>query len=120
MKRNLSVLLTFTSMSLQLLSITARGHHSSTPFYDAEQTVEIQGIVTNWAFVNPHPFLYVEVAADDGKTQEWIIEFAGPVRLQKAGWSNETFQPGEMITAVGNPSKAEGTYGMFSPRITRW
>ena len=60
-----------------------------------------------------------EVAADDGKTQEWIIEFAGPVRLQKAGWSNETFQPGEMITAVGNPSKAEGTYGMFSPRITR-
>ena len=121
MKRNLSIVLAATgaAAALQLITISATAHHSATPFYDATRTVEIRGVVTNWAFVNPHPFLYLDVVDEQGETQEWIIEFAGPVRLQKLGWSSQTFTPGEVITAVGNPPKAEGAYGMFSPRIVR-
>jgi hypothetical protein len=94
-------------------------HHSATPFYDDTKTVEIEGVVSKWSFVNPHPFLYVDVADAQGGSQEWIIEFAGPVRLKKIGWSAETFKPGERITAIGHPPKVEGAYGMFSPRIIR-
>lgn len=108
-----------TAAYFGLLATAAVAHHSAAPFYDSSRTVTIRGIVTRWSFVNPHPFLYVDVEADNGDTQEWIIEFAGPVRLQKIGWSPDTFAPGEIITATGNPPKAEGVYGMFSPEIIR-
>ena len=121
MKCNPSTLLhtIVVAACLNLFVIVAGAHHSAAPFYDSTRTVTISGVVTRWSFVNPHPFLYVDVEADTGETQEWIIEFAGPVRLQKIGWSPETFTPGEIITATGHPPKADGVYGMFSPEIVR-
>jgi len=121
MKRNLSVFLTIIAATAgyQLLSVSASAHHSTAPFYDQTRTVEIRGVVTKWTFVNPHPFLYVDVTDEQGETREWVIEFSGPVRLQKMGWSAEFFKPGEIITATGHPPKAEGTYGMFYPEIVR-
>ena len=120
MKRNPSVFLVVAAAAaLQFISVSASAHHSAAPFYDDTKTVEIRGVVTKWSFVNPHPFLYVDVTDEQGETHEWIIEFAGPVRMQKIGWSTETFTPGEIITAVGHPPRAEGTYGMFSPEIAR-
>ena len=121
MKRNLPVFLTIIAATAgyQLLPVSAGAHHSTAPFYDQTRTVEIRGVVTKWTFVNPHPFLYVDVTDEQGETQEWVIEFSGPVRLQKMGWSAEFFKPGEIITATGHPPKAEGTYGMFYPEIVR-
>ena len=121
MKRNLPVFLTIVAVAAgyQLLLVTAGAHHSTAPFYDQTRTVEIRGVVTKWTFVNPHPFLYVDVTDEQGETQEWVIEFSGPVRLQKMGWSAAFFKPGEIITATGHPPKAEGTYGMFYPEIVR-
>ena len=121
MKRNLSMFLAAVVAAAGLLSFTVPvgAHHSATPFYNDSKTVDIRGVVTKFVFVNPHPFLYVDVTDEQGNTQEWIIEFAGPVRLQKIGWSTRTFVPGEVITATGHPPKAAGTYGMFSPRIAR-
>ena len=121
MKRNSSVFLAIVAATagFQLLPVSACAHHSTAPFYDQTRTVEIRGVVTKWTFVNPHPFLYVDVTDEQGETQEWVIEFSGPVRLQKMGWSAEFFKPGETITATGHPPKAEGTYGMFYPEIVR-
>lgn len=121
MKRHLSILpaVIVASTGLQFLTKPAGAHHSSAPFYDETRTVEIRGVVTRWTFVNPHPFLYVDVTGEQGETQEWIIEFAGPVRLQRMGWSAEFFTPGETIVATGHPPRAEGVYGMFSPEIVR-
>ena len=121
MKRKLSVSLAVVAAAagFQFFAGSVGAHHSAAPFYDETKTVEIRGVVTKWAFVNPHPFLYVDVTDDSGQTNEWIIEFAGAVRMQKIGWSAQTFTPGEIITAVGHPPKAEGAYGMFSPQISR-
>ena len=121
MIRNRSVFLAIVAATagFQLLPVSAGAHHSTAPFYDQTRTVEIRGVVTKWTFVNPHPFLYVDVTDEQGGTQEWVIEFSGPVRLQKMGWSAEFFKPGETITATGHPPKAEGTYGMFYPEIVR-
>ncbi|MYF69312.1 MAG: hypothetical protein F4053_17130 [Proteobacteria bacterium] len=121
MKLNRSVFLAIIAATAgyQLLPVPAGAHHSTAPFYDQTRTVVIRGVVTKWTFVNPHPFLYVDVTDEQGETQEWVIEFSGPVRLQKMGWSAEFFKPGEIITATGHPPRAEGTYGMFYPEIVR-
>lgn len=121
MQRNVSMFLAVATAAagFQLLAASASAHHSAAPFYDETTTVEIRGVVTRWSFVNPHPFLYVDAVDEQGETHEWIIEFAGAVRMRKIGWSPETFTPGEIVSAIGHPPKAEGQYGMFSPKIMR-
>lgn len=97
----------------------AYAHHSEAPFYDQTKTVEIRGIVKNWVFRNPHPFLYVEVTDEKGAKNDWILEFVGPVRLIKQGWSAKTFVPGEVVSATGHPSRAPGTYGLSPLKVSR-
>ncbi len=104
---------------LQWLTVPAGAHHSEAPFYDQDKTVDIRGVVTRWVFRNPHPFLYVDVTDEQGARVEWVLEFVGPVRLMKVGWSAKTFVPGETISASGHPSRAAGTYGMSPQMVAR-
>jgi hypothetical protein len=108
-----------TVAGLQWLSVTIDAHHAEAPFYDGEKTVNIRGTVTRWVFRNPHPFLYVQVADDKGVKNEWVLEFVGPVRLIKQGWSAKTFSPGEIISATGHPSRAPGTFGLSPLSVSR-
>jgi hypothetical protein len=98
---------------------SAAAHHAEAPFYDATKTVEIRGVVKSWVFRNPHPFLHVEVTDPQGVKNEWAIEFVGPVRLIKVGWSAKTFTPGEIISATGHPSRAPGTFGLSPLSVSR-
>jgi hypothetical protein len=104
---------------LQGLSVPVGAHHSEAPFYDSTKTVEIRGVVTSWIFRNPHPFLHVEVTDEKGVKNDWALEFVGPVRLIKVGWSAKTFVPGEIVSAVGHPSRAPGTFGLSPLSVSR-
>ena len=104
---------------LQSLSVPLGAHHSEAPFYDGDKTVDIRGVVKSWVFRNPHPFLYVEVTDEKGVKNDWVLEFVGPVRLIKVGWSAKTFVPGEVISATGHPSRAPGTYGLSPLKVAR-
>jgi hypothetical protein len=105
--------------ALQWLSVPVDAHHSEAPFYDSEKTVTIRGVVKSWVFRNPHPFLYVEVADDKGVKNDWALEFVGPVRLIKLGWSAKTFTPGEIVSATGHPSRQAGTFGLSPMSVSR-
>ena len=112
----LSVLL---AAGILMLTVPSHAHHASAPFFHQDRSVEIQGVVSKWIFVNPHPQLYVEVTDENGATVVWEIGFAPATVLAKRGWGSGTFTPGEVITANGRPSKAPGTHGLGGARITR-
>ena len=101
-----------------LIAPTLVAHHSQAPFYDLERFVEIHGVVTRFEFINPHPHAYVEVTGEQGETVEWAIQFANRTNMRKRGWTAETLEPGDVLTAVGHPSFAPGTYGMQGATIT--
>jgi len=103
----------------QWFAVTLSAHHSAAAFYDASKSVEIRGVVTSWSFRNPHPYLHVEVTDAKGAKNDWKLEFVGPVRLIKVGWSAKTFTPGEVISAKGHPSRAEGTFGLSPLSVSR-
>ena len=50
---------------------SVHAHHSSAPFYDAEQEIEVIGVVERFVFRNPHSFLYVEADNEDGDSVVW-------------------------------------------------
>ena len=104
---------------VQGLGVPVGAHHSEAPFYDSDKIVEIRGVVTSWVFRNPHPFLHVEVTDEKGAKNDWALEFVGPVRLIKVGWSAKTFVPGELVSAKGHPSRAEGTFGLSPLSVSR-
>ncbi|NOT25429.1 MAG: hypothetical protein HOP16_04940 [Acidobacteria bacterium] len=104
---------------VQGLSEPVAAHHSEAPFYDSDKVVEISGKVTSWVFRNPHPFLHIDVVDEKGVTNDWALEFVGPVRLIKVGWSAKTFVPGEVVSAKGHPSRAPGTFGLSPLSVSR-
>ncbi len=93
-------------------------HHSQVPFYDLDRFVEIRGVVTRFEFINPHPHAYVEVTDEQGRTVEWALQFANVANMRKRGWDADTIKPGDVLTAVGHPSREPGTYGMQGATIT--
>jgi hypothetical protein len=106
---------------LGAMAITAPAwaHHSSAPFYDATKRVESQGPVTKFLFKNPHSFLYFKGPNANGQDVEWQVELGPAASLTRTGWTPETLKPGTVIKAAGQPSRAEGSWGMCCARITR-
>ena len=100
-------------------SVPAIAHHASAPFYDAEQSVEAVGTVTRFVFRNPHSFLYVDAEDEGGEVVHWEIEMGASVSMSRRGWTPDTIQAGDQIRAVGQPSRAPGTYGMCCAELTR-
>ena len=102
-----------------LVAASAAAHHASAPFYDDTRSVEARGVVTRFEFKNPHSFLYLEGAGDDGGTINWEIEMGPAVSMSRRGWTPDTISAGDEILAVGRPSRAPGTYGMCCAELTR-
>lgn len=99
-------------------TVPAIAHHSSAPFYDATKKVEAQGPVTKLLLRNPHSFLYFESEVN-GKKVEWQVELGPAASLTRTGWTADTLKPGTVVKVAGQPSRAEGSFGMCCARITR-
>ena len=105
--------------ALTWLVLPAAAHHASAPFYDPENRVEFEGVVTRWVFRNPHAFLFLDVENPDGSVAEWQVELGAPVSIRRAGWTPDTLTIGQRVLVSGNRSRAQGTNGVCCVRMTR-
>jgi hypothetical protein len=121
MKRALLIAATLaaTAAGLVLARTPAAAHHSSAPFYDDTKRVEAVGTVARFVFRNPHSFLFINGETENGEAVEWEIEMGAAVSMRRSGWTPETITAGAPIKAVGQPSRAPGTYGMCCAQLTR-
>jgi len=104
---------------LTLVIAPAIAHHSSAPFYDPDNRVEIEGAVTRFVFRNPHAFLYLDVTDESGETSEWQIELGAPVSIRRAGWTPDSLPIGMIVKASGQRSRADGSQGLCCVRMTK-
>ncbi len=91
--------------ALPLLAAQAPAHHSFAAYFVINETITIEGVVTEWWFQNPHTRIYLEVTNEDGEVEEWMAEGGGRNVLARRGWSEETILPGTRLTIEGNPSR---------------
>jgi hypothetical protein len=91
------------------------GHHSTRGIYHDDQTMELKGIVKEWAFVNPHPYLTISATDENGILRDWDVSYGGAavVHLQRQGYTSDTFKLGEIITLHGSPARKVGVYGVL-------
>jgi len=76
-------------------------HHQFSSEFDATKRVTLKGKVTKMAWVNPHAWLYIDVAEPDGKVVNWALEFGIPRTLIRQGWRKEDLPAGAMVTIEG-------------------
>jgi uncharacterized protein DUF6152 len=79
-------------------------HHAAAN-YDNTREVKMEGTVTEFRMVNPHPQLFFTVKGPNG-TEEWFGESQSPpYRWFNNGWKANTIKYGDTITVVGRPSR---------------
>jgi Family of unknown function (DUF6152) len=83
---------------------SASSHHAFSPVYDAKRTITVDGVVTQFRFVNPHAMMLMDVKDKTGKVVKWNVEFAGRLNLEEAGWTADSIKPGEHVKVTGNPA----------------
>lgn len=78
-------------------------HHSPAPF-DLQRTATIEGVVARYHWANPHVYIDVEVAGEDGNKSTWQVEAGWPASLIDIGWSKDTLKIGDRVEVTGNPA----------------
>jgi hypothetical protein len=86
---------------LLLGSGTAGAHHSIAHDFDVFHTVRLQGVVTQFAWSNPHIGLELAVRNPDGSTTVWRVEGGPPNALIRRGWTRGSLGVGAAITIDG-------------------
>src|SRR5579864_6838510 len=105
--KNRSMLVTL-AVSVLLVPALLVAHHGQAA-YDVTQSVTIKGTVTNFKFNNPHCIVTLDVKDENGQKQEWQGELTSPNHLVRAGWTVQTFKPGDNVTLTGYRAKTGAT-----------
>ena len=92
----------------------ANAHHSGAGFNSSE-VKEFTAVVKEFQFTNPHTWIQVLVTNDDGRQEEWSVEWGSPNSLARRGIRPSTFPPGAEIMMrihpMANGSPAGGFVG---------
>jgi hypothetical protein len=88
-----------------LLSAGVQAHHAIGAVYDSAQPVTLEGPITAFHYVNPHPFVEMQVAEADGRAETWRVEFDNLRELTAAGMNVETFKIGDRVTVTGSRAR---------------
>jgi hypothetical protein len=90
-----------------------RAHHGTRASYDMDKVVSLSGTVTEFAWINPHCQLYLDVKDDAGTIVRWAGELNSPGVLSRAGWTRNTFKKGDRVTLSYHPSLAGTPVGVI-------
>jgi hypothetical protein len=92
---------------LLLGAFTAEAHHSISGMYDSRRDVRVEGVVTQFEFINPHAFITLEVGETGRAPQRWRVELDDRGELSDIGMTAQTLQPGDRVIVVGSPARRE-------------
>ena len=85
-----------------LIATPCNAHHFVGANFDQDTVISIDGVITEFKFVNPHTQIRVEVTAEDGASELWLVELNAKNQLIRSGhWTEDQFVPGQVVTMYG-------------------
>lgn len=90
----------------------ARAHHAFSGSFDMGATNQIEGVVTEMVWRNPH--VRFSVSTDDGTT--WWVETNSVSILRRMDIEPELIRVGDRLRIAGGPAK-DGSHAMFSNNV---
>jgi hypothetical protein len=94
----LPILLAFGTISVAGAAVA---HHSVAGQFDATKRTTITGVVSKVDWINPHVYIHMDVADEQGEVTTWQLESLPTAMLRKAGLTSEMIKGGgQKVTAV--------------------
>jgi len=100
-----------------VVATSAQAHHAFAAEFDADQPLDLQGVITKVRWVNPHSWLYFDVKDSGGNVTNWGVEFGAPNQLANAGLTKADVVPGTQVHVKGYKAKNGGSFG-YSVTVT--
>jgi len=100
-----------------MMAVPVAAHHSFAAEFDAAQPITIRGKVTKISWTNPHVWIYLNVADDKGKVENWGFEMGAPQQVRARGWDRDTLKTGDEIIVEGSRAR-DGSLRMNARNVT--
>jgi hypothetical protein len=105
------------TVALLLMGVVLAGgrllaHHSFAAAYDPERRIEIEGVMTELVWRNPHSFMKIDVTEKDGTTKTWTLEWGSITQLSLGQITRTSLKPGDRLIVTGQPAR-----DVASPRV---
>jgi uncharacterized protein DUF6152 len=113
MRKHVLAVLILAALLAVSSAVPVQAHHSAAALYDLARTVSVQGVVTEFRFVNPHAMMLLDVTDDSGKAAKWTVELSGRLNLSEGGWNEHTIVIGQRVTVTGNPTRVDAPRVLF-------
>lgn len=84
----------------------AYAHHSISGAYDTRREVAVEGVVKEFRFVSPHPFVRAEVVRN-GIAEQWQFDMDNRNEMGEIGVTADTLLAGDRIAVAGHPAHEE-------------
>ncbi len=96
-------LLFSTLALLAALSSKSFAHHAFITEFEADLEGEVEGVVTEVLWANPHIRYGVAMEMPDGSTEEWFLQPPGNLpTYRRENWAEDTVKVGDYVSATGN------------------
>ena len=82
-------------------------HHSISIAYDDSMRVQVDGVIQQFQFVNPHPYVVLEVRKDGAAAETWRLEMDSRNELAAIGMDANTLRQGDRVVVSGSPSRSQ-------------
>jgi hypothetical protein len=100
-----------------LCGTVVHAHHSIAGMYDESRKLTLDGVVVQFQFVNPHPFVMMDVQDKSG-LQTWKLEMDNRHELVDVGVTATTLKPGDRLVVIGSPAYKESR-ALYVRRLQR-
>jgi len=99
---------------------TAALAHHSFAMFDNENPMDLEGVVQEFKYTNPHSYLLLVVKDADGNSVIWNLEGQAPSLLTRDGWSSQTIKPGDELKVNIDPLRSGAPGGRWFPDKTKY
>jgi hypothetical protein len=81
-------------------------HHSVLGQFDVSRSITLTGTIVKVEWINPHPYLHLDVTDSTGAVLTWALSTIPIALLRKAGITREALggKPGEVVTVAIHPA----------------
>ena len=100
---------------LLLAPVGAVAHHSRATFFDMDQIVELEGVITRVQWRHPHVRYWIQADPAYGGA-EWEMETTPPSLLERQGISPDVVTAGTRVRVAGAAVTVCGQYHGSQPR----
>ena len=94
-------------------------HHSFAGTYIEDQTVKLEGTVSEYNIRNPHSFISIEITDKDGTKTRWGCEWGGVTQLSQGGMTRFTLKIGDKIVIDGAPARDPADHKVLVRKVVR-